>query len=134
MVPSNLEAPVGGEEAFHEIQTPSPAITAQNAWRKIDFFLLPILVVFYVLDILDITNLSNARIAGIQTDMNMSDSQFSMIATVASIAHLFSSFPLSIALRILGPHIVLPTLMTLWGIVTALQGRVPRASVVTHSH
>ncbi|KAK0475665.1 major facilitator superfamily domain-containing protein [Armillaria luteobubalina] len=64
---------------------------------------------FYFLSFLDRTNIGNARIAGLQRDLQMTNKQYSIALTVTYVP-------------VVGPNYLLPTLLTVWGIVTTLQG------------
>ncbi|KAH0578144.1 hypothetical protein H2248_004107 [Termitomyces sp. 'cryptogamus'] len=77
---------------------------------------------FYLLAFLDRTNLANARVAGLQKDININNHQFSIALTVTYIPYILSQLPSNLVLKAVGPNLVLPTMLTLWGVVTALQG------------
>jgi hypothetical protein len=53
-----------------------PVLERKVLWR-LDILLVPILCILYLLAFLDRSNIGNARIAGLQTDLNMSDTQYS---------------------------------------------------------
>ncbi|KAL4263474.1 MFS transporter superfamily protein [Pleurotus pulmonarius] len=91
-------------------------------WRKVDICV--VVTVFYLLSWLDRTNLGNARIAGLQTDLRLTNNQYSISLTMTLIPFLCSGLPVNLLMKIVGPNILLPTLLTLWGIVTTLQGTV----------
>ncbi|KAL4263473.1 MFS transporter superfamily protein [Pleurotus pulmonarius] len=82
------------------------------------------LTVFYLLSWLDRTNLGNARVAGLQKDLRLTDNQYSISLTVTLVPYLCAELPVNLLLKIVGPNVLLPTLMTLWGIVTTLHGTV----------
>jgi hypothetical protein len=44
--------------------------------RKIDWRLLPVLTVFYLISFMDRSNIGNARLQGLEADLNLSPSQF----------------------------------------------------------
>lgn len=54
--------------------------------RKLDLNLLPMVFVLYSLSVLDRSNLGNARIAGMQTDINLSGNRYDWLGTVFYIA------------------------------------------------
>lgn len=93
-------------------------------WRKIDICVVGAVTVFYLLSWLDRTNLGNARIAGLQTDLRLTDNQYSISLTMTLIPFLCSGLPVNLLMKTVGPNILLPALLTLWGIVTTLQGTV----------
>ncbi|KAG6889517.1 hypothetical protein C0995_000397 [Termitomyces sp. Mi166 len=94
----------------------------ERIWRKIDFFVLPVVVMFQLLSGLDRANLANARIAGLQEDLRMSDYQYTIALTITSVPFILTELPANLALRAVGPNLMLPTMLTLWGIVTTSQG------------
>lgn len=78
--------------------------------RKIDLNLLPWLCLLYLASFLDRTNIGNAKIAGLQSDLNMTDSEWQ-----ASLAIFFVSYsifePLSnVLLKRIRPSIYIPTM------------------------
>lgn len=93
-------------------------------WRKIDLCVIATLTVFYLLSWLDRTNLGNARVAGLQTDLRLTNDQYSISLTVTLVPYLCAELPVNLLLKIVGPNVLLPTLMTLWGIVMTLHGTV----------
>ena len=69
-------------------------------------------------------NIGNARVAGLQTDLEMTDYQFSLTLTVTNIPYLVVEIPATLLVKRVGANILLPTLAILWGLITALQGLV----------
>ncbi|KAJ3743234.1 major facilitator superfamily domain-containing protein [Lentinula detonsa] len=93
-----------------------------RVWRKLDHRVLPVMTMFYLLSFLDRTNVGNARVAGLQTDLGMSNKQYSIALTVTYVPYILSELPSNLMLKAVGPNLMLPTMLTLWGIVTVLQG------------
>ncbi|KAI7940473.1 hypothetical protein MJO28_014125 [Puccinia striiformis f. sp. tritici] len=56
----------------------------RRALLKLDLLIIPMLSLFYFLSYLDRSNLGNVRIVGLQKDLHMSDSNFSMALTATS--------------------------------------------------
>ncbi|KAF5335333.1 hypothetical protein D9611_011736 [Ephemerocybe angulata] len=102
---------------------PDPALM-RRAWMKLDLWLLPVVTMFYFLSFLDRTNLGNARVAGLQKDLKLTNHQYSIALTVTYIPYILAELPSNLLLRVIGPNLLLPTLLTLWGVVTTLQGLV----------
>ncbi|KAG6917182.1 hypothetical protein DXG01_003525 [Tephrocybe rancida] len=113
--------------------------TLEKTWRKIDIVILPVVAMFYLLSFLDRTNLAssvgNARAAGLQEDLKMTNYQYSIALTVTFIPYIAIKIPSNRVLNVrgppgsvhdeaVGPGLMLPMMMTLWGIVTTLQGLV----------
>lgn len=96
----------------------------KSVWLKVDLYVLPVITVFYLLSWLDRTNFGNARVAGLQEDLALTPTQYSMALTVTFIPYIATELPSNLLLKVIGPNLLLPTLMLCWGIVTTLQGLV----------
>ncbi|KAJ7649725.1 major facilitator superfamily domain-containing protein [Roridomyces roridus] len=94
----------------------------RTAWRKLDYRIIPVITMFYLLSFLDRTNVGNARIAGLQTDLKMSNKQYTIALTVTYVTYVASELPSNLVLKRIGPNILLPSVMILWGLVATLQG------------
>ncbi|KAF8062397.1 major facilitator superfamily domain-containing protein [Lyophyllum atratum] len=89
---------------------------------KMDIRLLPVLTLMFLLSVLDRSNIGNARLAGLQKDLNLSNKQYSISLTVTLIGYIVAELPFNWVLKVVGPDVILPTMLTLWGVVTTLQG------------
>ncbi|KAH6908856.1 major facilitator superfamily domain-containing protein [Coprinopsis sp. MPI-PUGE-AT-0042] len=96
----------------------------KRVWKKLDLWVLPVVTMFYLLSFLDRTNLGNARVAGLQKDLGMSNHQYSVALTVTYVPYILAELPSNLVLKTIGPNYLLPTMLTLWGIATTLQGLV----------
>ncbi|KAI5995776.1 major facilitator superfamily domain-containing protein [Pisolithus orientalis] len=79
---------------------------------------------FYLMSSLDRNNIGNARIAGMQTALKMSNYQYTLALTVTYIPYIAMELPSNLILKRVGPNLMLPAMVTLWGIVSAMQGLV----------
>lgn len=91
-------------------------------WRKLDLFVLPMVSLFYLLSFLDRTNVANARVAGMQVDLKMTNYDYSLALTVTYIPYIIAELPSNLLLKAVGPNLMLPAMLTLWGVITTLQG------------
>ncbi|PLW24560.1 hypothetical protein PCASD_09188 [Puccinia coronata f. sp. avenae] len=96
----------------------------RNALLKLDLLLVPILGLYFFLGFLDRSNLGNVRIVGLQKDLHMSDYEFSMALTVTFIPYILVEPFSNLLMYKIGPSIHVPLLVTMWGLVTCLQGLV----------
>ncbi|KAF7315002.1 MFS domain-containing protein [Mycena indigotica] len=72
----------------------------------------------------DRTNIGNAKVAGLTKDLKMTPKQYSIALTVTYVPYIAAELPSNLLLKKIGPNLMLPTMITLWGIVTACQGTV----------
>ncbi|KAG0151748.1 hypothetical protein CROQUDRAFT_698299 [Cronartium quercuum f. sp. fusiforme G11] len=81
---------------------------------------------FSFLSHLDRSNLGNARVAGLQQALGMSDNEFSIALTITFVPYILAEIPTSLLLKRVGGNIMIPLLVTVWGIVTTFQGSVDK--------
>ncbi|KAF9041475.1 major facilitator superfamily domain-containing protein [Panaeolus papilionaceus] len=113
-----------GSEVSRE-SSPGPVhdpVMERRVWRKLDMWLLPVVTIFYLLNFLDRSNIGNARIAGLQKDLKMTNKQYSIALTVTYVPYIIAELPSNLLLKAVGPNLMLPAMLTAWGIVTTLQG------------
>ncbi|PPQ89888.1 hypothetical protein CVT25_004810 [Psilocybe cyanescens] len=97
-------------------------VLEKRIWRKLDLYILPVVTMFYLLSFLDRSNIGNARVAGLQPNLKMTNKQYSIALTVTYVPYIVAELPSNLLLKAVGPNLMLPTMLTLWGIVTTLQG------------
>ncbi|KAK0457493.1 major facilitator superfamily domain-containing protein [Desarmillaria tabescens] len=117
---SNNSKGPDSEKSHYSVELDAPL--ARRVWLKLDLFLLPVIAMFYFLSFLDRTNIGNARVAGLQSDLQMTNKQYSIALTVTYVPYIAAELPSNLLLRVVGPNYLLPTLLTIWGVVTTLQG------------
>ncbi|KII88410.1 hypothetical protein PLICRDRAFT_54249 [Plicaturopsis crispa FD-325 SS-3] len=110
--PTHKDEPESQEELAHLEKT---------TWRKLDRWILPIATMFYLLSFLDRSNIANAKVAGMQKSLKMTNTQYSMALTVTYIPYIVAELPSNLLLRAVGPDLMLPSMVTLWGLVTTMQ-------------
>ncbi|KAI0764538.1 MFS general substrate transporter [Trametes elegans] len=104
-------------EASHEQSKATAAL-----WTKMDLVVLPVVTMIYFLSSLDRSNVGNARIAGLQKELKMSDTEYSIALTVTTIALLVTDIPLNVLVKTIGPRFMVSGMVILWGITCTLQG------------
>ncbi|CAD6589177.1 MAG: hypothetical protein TREMPRED_005279, partial [Tremellales sp. Tagirdzhanova-0007] len=93
-----------------------------SALRKLDLFLLPAVTLIYFLNFLDRSNIGNAKTAGLQTDLKLSNRQYSTALTITYVPYIAAELPLTLAIQKIGANKLLPTLVCCWGIAATFQG------------
>ncbi|KAI9442628.1 MFS general substrate transporter [Lactarius indigo] len=112
---------------------PAPSVTSQEypiatvgdvaktrIWRKLDYHILPPVVLLYLFSFLDRTNIGNAKVAGMGNDLHLTGFRFNIAASVFFIFYCVVEVPANILLRVFRPSKWLPSLMLAWGTVTTL--------------
>ncbi|KAK3313973.1 major facilitator superfamily domain-containing protein [Apodospora peruviana] len=92
--------------------------------QKIDLYLIPTLWLMSLLSWMDRANLGNASIAGLNADLQLSSTQFSLSITVFYFGYIAAvPFVMTLLART-RPSLTLPIIMLLWGVVTCGMGAV----------
>lgn len=70
------------DEAKLELSSHPTAEEEAAVMRKMDFRIMPLLLLFYTLSVLDRSNLGNARLAGLPKSIDLSGSNYAFLATI----------------------------------------------------
>ncbi|KAI9368611.1 major facilitator superfamily domain-containing protein [Aspergillus egyptiacus] len=89
---------------------------------KLDWRLVPWLSLLYLISFLDRTNIGNAKIAGLQEDLNMSNSQYNDALTIFFVSYSVFEPLTNVLLKRLRPSIFIPVIMVLWGVCMMCMG------------
>jgi sugar phosphate permease len=88
--------------------------------RKFDRRLVIFIALLYMLSFLDRSNIGNARIAGLDTALNLTSSQYSWLLTAFYMSYI--SFEWMILLyRLIPAHIYISLCVLSWGLIASLQ-------------
>jgi MFS family permease len=68
-------------------------------------------------------------VAGLLQDLKLTEKQYQICLTTLFIPYLLSEVPSNLLLRVIGPRRLLPSLLSIWGVITCLQGERRKAGV-----
>jgi len=112
---TRLEAPPLIREMTHEHRQHLEKLLV----RKIDFRLLPAVILMYIMNYLDRNNIASARLAGLQTELKLTSTQYQTSVSILFVGYLLMQIPSNLLLNKIGlPAIYLPTVMIIWGIIS----------------
>ncbi|KAL1881256.1 hypothetical protein Daus18300_001108 [Diaporthe australafricana] len=87
--------------------------------RKIDFRLLPMVIIMYILNYLDRNNIATARLAGLEKDLHLVGNQYQTSVSILFVGYLLMQVPSNMLLNKMGkPSLYLPCCMVVWGIIS----------------
>ncbi|KAL9054594.1 MAG: hypothetical protein Q9162_004057 [Coniocarpon cinnabarinum] len=90
--------------------------------RKIDWRLLPTIIIMYIMNYLDRNNIASARLAGkkgLQDGLNMTDTQYETTVSILFVGYILMQVPSNLFLNKIGrPGIYLPAVMVVWGCIS----------------
>ena len=90
--------------------------------RKMDWRVLPICSVLYLFSFLDRTAIGNARVAGMEKELGLTNSQYAAALSVFFALYCLLEVPSNLILKKIGAKIWLPIIVILWGLVMAFTG------------
>ncbi|KAG4436142.1 hypothetical protein IFR05_008385 [Cadophora sp. M221] len=107
-------------------KSPEELIAFKKAMvRKIDFRLMPMLIILFLLNILDRNNFTNARLGGLEDDIGLTDHQYNTALMIMYVGYLLFQFPSNVILsRFPRPGIYLGVAALIWGGVSACMASV----------
>ncbi|KAG7530603.1 hypothetical protein FFLO_04905 [Filobasidium floriforme] len=106
----------GGSIDQEEVINYVPGTAEEKALlRKVDKRLLPILWLMYIFNYIDRTNIGNARVGGMERDLGLSSSEYSLALSIFFVGYLLAEVPSNMLLARSRPSIFLPALMFTWG-------------------
>lgn len=85
--------------------------------RKIDYRLLPMLTVLYILSFIDRSNIGNAKVAGMNDELKLTGQQYNMALTVFFFPYCLFEVPSNIVLKLTKPSRWIAVLVISWGTV-----------------
>ncbi|KAI0400496.1 major facilitator superfamily domain-containing protein [Xylaria palmicola] len=93
--------------------------------RKIDWRLLPMIIIMYILNYIDRNNIAAAKLSGLPEDLNLKGNEFQTAVSILFVGYLLVQVPSNLFLNKIGlPGLYLPTCMAIWGIISAVTATV----------
>ncbi|KAL2669903.1 hypothetical protein Neosp_015069 [[Neocosmospora] mangrovei] len=81
---------------------------------KIDWHMMPWVTLMFLMNYLDRINVSNARLAGLQDDLNMSDTVWNTGISTFYVGYLIGQLPGNLIMAKTNPRYFLPIIMLMW--------------------
>lgn len=80
-------------------------------------------VFIYIMNYLDRNNIASARLKGLQTDLNLSNAQYSTCLSILYVGYILMQIPSNMLInRIPRPSVYLGGVMLIWGLISTLTG------------
>jgi len=119
---SEHDGDVVQDEAIH-VPGYDPTLTIESgetrrALLKVDFFILPFIVLCFCFLQFDRTNIGNALTDTLRTDINIDNSDINLAQTLFTVGFIVTELPFNMISKYMGPERFLPITMFLWGIAT----------------
>ncbi|CAO3594270.1 unnamed protein product [Absidia cylindrospora] len=89
---------------------------------KLNLRIVPWLGVLYLCSFLDRVNIGNAKLAGIQTDLQVSDDAYNWALSIFFIGYIIFEIPSNMMMKKIGPNKWIPLVMIAWGVTMCAMG------------
>lgn len=103
-------------------ETLFPDVNPRKVMLKLDFCIIPVVSILYLLSFLDRGNIGNAKIEGLPDDLHLTGNQYNICLTMFFIPYAVFEVPSNMVLKRMKPSIWLPAIMVAWGTVMTLMG------------
>ncbi|KAF2869155.1 major facilitator superfamily domain-containing protein [Massariosphaeria phaeospora] len=90
--------------------------------RKLDLFLIPVVMLLYLLSFLDRVNIGNAKLYRLEKDLNLSPDMFQTAVSILFVTYILSEVPSNLVLKKLRPSRWIAFITLAWGIIATLTG------------
>ncbi|KAF3767306.1 MFS general substrate transporter [Cryphonectria parasitica EP155] len=105
--------------------TPDELAVEKKLRKKIDFRIMPLTVLIYLMNYIDRNNYAAARLQGLQDDLGMTDNQYQIGLSTLFVGYVLMQVPSNALLNYVGrPSIYIGFFTTIWGLVSALTSQV----------
>lgn len=92
-------------------------VAEKKLLRKLDMFLSPMMVLFFLVAYLDRSNIGNAAIAGMTEDLNLTGNKLNVAVTVFYVTYITFEIPASLSLKKARPSRLIPFLIIAWSAI-----------------
>ncbi|KAF1346408.1 high-affinity nicotinic acid transporter-like protein [Lizonia empirigonia] len=112
---------IKSDEIERQLGEVDPILEAKLV-RKLDVYIIPVVMLLYLLSFLDRVNIGNARLYGLEEDLEMNSTQFQTAVSILFVTYILSEVPSNLVLKKLRPSRWIAFITTAWGIIATLTG------------
>lgn len=116
------EEPYNDPSSTASYKLPTPT-ESRALLHKLDTHLVLFLSLLYLLSFLDRSNIGNARIAGLASDLHLSDTQYEWLLWAFYITYIAFEW-MALLYRVVPAHIYISLCIAAWGLIASLQATV----------
>ncbi|XHG07690.1 hypothetical protein AWENTII_010825 [Aspergillus wentii] len=89
--------------------------------KRLDFCLLPAVVVLFLMNILDRNNIANAKIAGLPQTLGITNTQYNTSLMIFYVGYVITQLPSNVIITKVKPSIYIGSVTAAWGVVSMCQ-------------
>jgi MFS family permease len=90
--------------------------------RRLDLFIVPVVMFTYLLCFLDRTNIGNARLFGLERDLNMTGTDYQLAVAIMFVPYVLVEVPSNVLIKRFTPSRWLAAITIGWGLTSTLMG------------
>ena len=122
----HLQAAIQADDDIDNLSEDEWAALKKLLKKKLDWQVVPLCLMLYLLSFLDRTNIGQACLNRLEKDLHMSKDgkDYCIALTVLYVPYIFFEIPSNLVVKCFGPACWIPFLVVSWGIVSTLQGLV----------
>ncbi|OAQ59459.1 high-affinity nicotinic acid transporter [Pochonia chlamydosporia 170] len=117
---ADIETKAAAVEVVESSFTPTET---KRLLRKLDWTLLPFLSLLYLLSFLDRANIGNAKLAGLESDLQMTGKyDYNIVVSIFYPLYVAVEIPSNLAMKRFRPSVWIPSIMVVWGGISIVMG------------
>ncbi|GAP92424.1 putative major facilitator superfamily transporter [Rosellinia necatrix] len=116
------EAPQSTDDGIAYDGDANFGVDEQKLVRKLDWHLIPLVMLLYTFSFLDRVNIGNARLYGLEEDLDLTPNQFQIAVSILFVTYLIFEIPSNLVLKPFGPQRWLAFIVFTWGIIALATG------------
>ncbi|KAM6504685.1 hypothetical protein FSOLCH5_015187 [Fusarium solani] len=101
-------------ELLRHLSSSEMEVLNKRVRSRIDWHMMPCVTLMFLMNYLDRINVSNARLAGLQEDLNMTDTVWNAGISCFYVGYLIGQLPGNLIMAKTNPRLFLPTIMLMW--------------------
>ncbi|KAG8405767.1 hypothetical protein J3458_021701 [Metarhizium acridum] len=121
---SSDDARLGRRATLDDLASASRGVDEKKLVRKLDLYLVPLIMGIYLFSFVDRVNLGNARLYGLEEDLGLSTSQFQVAISIFFVTYMVFEVPSNLVLKLFTPRRWIAFITVSWGLVATLMGLV----------
>ncbi|KAK1248636.1 hypothetical protein MKX08_006856 [Trichoderma sp. CBMAI-0020] len=107
-----------------DAETLLQGVDEKRLLRKLDLYIIPLVMGLYLFSFLDRVNIGNARLYGLEEDLHLSSEQFQVTVSIFFVTYLLFEVPSNLVLKLFTPRRWVSFIVVAWGIIATLSGLV----------
>ncbi|KAK4504980.1 hypothetical protein PRZ48_002943 [Zasmidium cellare] len=94
----------------------------RSAVRQLDSFLLPSVILLFLLNILDRNNIASAKVVNLPQDLGITNSEYNTCLMIFYVGYVITQIPSNLLITRVKPSIYLASVVAAWAVVSLSQG------------